>query len=947
MILMAWSVVGVLVLAYALLAALVARRPLLRSIAFWQVRRNVRRSAVVVVSLAIGAAALSGLQDMTGSFQDRVADAAAGAAGGVDLQIRGSHPFDPALTALLSSRPEVGRLADGIQSGLELQGSVADLDRLAGKPDVELLGFDRSVQRSFGPYMLTDGRQAYGDRLGADEVLLSRPLADALEARPGDRLRVGASDGDAPSPAVDLRVSGIVEREGPGAYGPYRSVYLSLDTLQRAAGTTMINVIRISARGYGRAEMEAARRLSPHVTDLLAATPGATDLQVIERPAAAADFQLETSTQGTVLLTSLGLLIALAAGSLFVNVALALAEARRPQLGVLRALGLGRTDVVLIAIAEAAVYGLVVALAGTVVAIGVTWGLASFWQGIADALAGAPAGLSIAPLRVDPIALVAAPATAALIALATTLFTAVRTSRMTVSTLLQNAPATAGGRLRRRLRHAGLALLALVGLAGQFVDSPALRLAGGTCLIVFVVALARGRLPDRLRLSLGSAAAAAWAVVAMATCPEVAPPAEQVPVFLLALPIAVGGLSILVAVNLRLLEAVVGLAGRASGGLQATLRPPLTSMGRRPLRAALVTGSFAIVVALLTSFAGYLAADHPNYRHDSAGWDVRVWSVAGSIDLPPSVSSQIQRRIDVPTRGFTGQVRVEPRSGEQGTPGNWRREHIVLFGIPDQELREGMLPLTARDERFESDAAVWAALRDDPFLVISGVDAPGSVVALQVGTQQIRLRVAAQTTPGSPLLPGLVGSTRTLSPFAASPAGALMLLANAPGVDPAGLAREIQRSVFAQGDDATTARELLDAQFEPRKLFFSIVLGLLRLGLLVGVVALGLVALRATNERRQSVGVLRVLGYGPRQVMAGVMAEAMLGATLGVGVGLTAGYAVGIPAFREQTLGPFQPDPAVMAVALALIYAAVLLVSLGPALRASRLRPAEALRQTE
>ena len=92
---------------------------------------------------------------------------------------------------------------------------------------------------------------------------------------------------------------------------------------------------------------------------------------------------------------------------------------------------------------------------------------------------------------------------------------------------------------------------------------------------------------------------------------------------------------------------------------------------------------------------------------------------------------------------------------------------------------------------------------------------------------------------------------------------------------------------------------------------------------------------------------LRVLGYGPRQVIAGVMAESVLCATLGVGVGLAAGYAVGIPAFREQTLGPFQPDPATMVTALALIYAAVLLVSVGPALRASRLRPAEALRQTE
>jgi putative ABC transport system permease protein len=928
------GIVGLLVAAYGLLAALVVRRPLLRHIAYWQVRRNLRRSAVVVISLAIGAAALSGLQDTTGSFQDRVADAAARAAGGVDLQVRSAQPFDPAIADRLASRPELRRLADGIQPGLEVQGWVADLDRQAGKPDVELLGFDRAAQRSFGRYTLSTGAQTYGDALAPDEVLLSRPLADDLEARVGDLLLVRTSG--AGETGERLRVAGVVERQGSGADGPYRSIYLALATAQRVAGTPMINVIRISAQGNGRAEMDASLRLAPRLTQALAAMPGGGDLRVIQRPAAVADFQLSTSTQGTLLLTSLGLLLALAAASVFANVALALAAVRRPQLGVLRALGVGRTDIVLVAVFEAAMYGLVVAAAGAVVALGVAWGLASFWRGIADTLAG----LSLAPPEVDPIVLMAAPAGAALIALATTLVTGFRTSRMTISTLIQNVPPTTARRLRRRLRYLWVGLLALVGLAAQVVDSPPLRLIGGACLIAFVVALSRGRLPDRLRLSLGSAAGAAWAVVAMATCPEVAPPAQQVPVFLLALPIAVASLSILVAANLRLLECVVDLAGRASGGLQATLRPPLTSMGRRPVRAALVTGSFAIVVALLTSFAGYLAADHPDYRQDAAGWDVRVMSVAGPIELPASVAPQIGQRIDIAAREFTGQVRVEPSGG-------WSRQHVTLFGLADAQLHDGMLPLTERDAAYPSDTAVWEALRSDPSLVVSGTDEPGTVIWFQVGQQEVPLRVVAQTMPGSPLLPGIIGSVRALSPFSASPAGAVMLLRCGPGGDAATLAREVQRSVFAQGVDATTTRELLDAQFEPRKLFFSIVLGLLRLGMLVGVVALGLVALRAATDHRHSVGVLRVLGYGPKQVMAGLIAEAVLGATLGVGVGLAAGYAVGIPAFREQTLGAFRPDPSIMATALALIYGAVLLVSLGPALRASRLRPAEALRQTE
>jgi ABC-type antimicrobial peptide transport system permease subunit len=68
-------------------------------------------------------------------------------------------------------------------------------------------------------------------------------------------------------------------------------------------------------------------------------------------------------------------------------------------------------------------------------------------------------------------------------------------------------------------------------------------------------------------------------------------------------------------------------------------------------------------------------------------------------------------------------------------------------------------------------------------------------------------------------------------------------------------------------------------------------------------------------------------------------------ATAGMAVGLTVAYALG-STFISTASGSrqFSPDPGSLVLTVALVYAAVLVVTVLPALRAARLRPAEALR---
>ena len=82
--------------------------------------------------------------------------------------------------------------------------------------------------------------------------------------------------------------------------------------------------------------------------------------------------------------------------------------------------------------------------------------------------------------------------------------------------------------------------------------------------------------------------------------------------------------------------------------------------------------------------------------------------------------------------------------------------------------------------------------------------------------------------------------------------------------------------------------------------------------------------------------------------ITGLVAEAALTATIGVVVGLAAGALMGYLFDRLFLSGsPFGVDTASMGAALVAVYGAVLLVTIGPAWRVSRVPPAQAVRDSE
>ena len=945
------AILGLFLLAYGAVAVFAVRHPLLAKLAAREAVRRKGQSMLVVAGLMVGTATISAALIAGDSVGDSSVNAFAYQNWSyTDLTVTASTGFfPPDVARRLADSPEVRRVTDGVSAGIVLVGSAADLTTRQGSSRVTVVGFDPAGQMPFGAYVLTDGSRTFGSDLGPGDVLVSRTLADKLDTRPGDRFRVTVESasgqpagGGPPETAVPLRVAGIARQEGPGAYTLGAVVFAPLATVQGVAHTDQINVVRVSAPGGIRDTLEAAHQAAAVIRRTAQGLGETAPLTV--REAKAQD--VENARAGTVFirafLVGMSALVVAAGAALVVNLIGMLTEERRSRLGVLRALGLKRRPLVGLSVIEGALYSLAAGVVGTAVGVAAGRLVASrFGRAFAD-FAGEDFDFRF-DFYLKPATLLSGFAIGSFLTLVVVFLASRRTARMSVTAAIRNLPEPPPERLRGRspLRVLRLIAFGLLGVLGMVQSNPVGRLLGGLALIVVASSLLRTRLEARLHATLTGLALAAWAFFMISGADPNRDPEQFFGLFVIAMLTSVFGLTILASANLHIVETLVGLLGRAFTRLRAILRPPLAYLARRPLRTGLTTGVFAVIVGMLSLFAVFFVIFGPDYEQFGNGYDVRVLSTGTPvIDIPREVRPDVARSTVIPTRGYVGPV----RSPDSFTSG----EHVFvpMFEVGGNAAQHPPVRLEQRMKRFTSDRQAWAEVARNPRFVIGNFGTPGNQVTLQGPQGRVTFIVAGTQSFG--LLDGLFGTRKAFAPFSETPLGASMLIEVREGVNARAVARAIERHLFEQGVDAESVQALLDNVDRANKTFFSTIDVLMRMGLVVGILSLGIVAFRIITERRHVIGVMRALGFKRRAVMVGLMAEAALTASIGAVVGIVVGVTMGYLFYRQgDSEGDFGIDFGSIGGVLALIYLAVLLVTLVPAWRASRLPPAEAVRYTE
>jgi len=919
--------IGLFVLTYGALAVIASRRPLLARLAYREAVRRPWQTALVIAGLTVGTALILMAQINGDSMSNTLTAATYKSWGRVDLLVTANGDFFSSdVTARLAADQRVHGSVRGVQSGVEVVGSVADLDRSLDKSTVRLIGFDPQAQTAFGSFTLTDGESTTGTNLGPGDVLLSQSLAGSLQARSGDTLHVTFGQ-----ESVAYRVAGVARSEGPGAYGSQPALFGTLDAFAPLTGAGRINVVRISALGDGSTELENSQRIAPAITIALHDVAGSAGLAVRTAKADDVNEIIKLADAERPVTYALTIVIVLAGIALVVNLALALAEERRPRLAVMRALGLSRTGLVTASVLEGAIYALAAAL------IGALPGIAAGWLIVSSAGTHVPEiqekhATILFSVSVEAIA--ASIAAGALITVVTLVVASIRTTRMTIASAVRALPDPPRPRLPSGVRSAGIAAVGVASTAALVSGDANLQLVGGVGAILAIGLALRGRLPDRVRATIVGAGAAAWlfgfyGTLVTTYLTYTARAAEGSYILVVTLALGVASLSTVVAVNMRVVERFV------PGSLVA-------QMTRRPSKLWLATCSLGLVLGLFTFLGLFVASSSPDYHKDAGGFDVSVLVAGASApNLAPALQSKVDRQLAITTREYLGPVRSS--WSVSGEPVDWHQQLLPLYELSDSQLTGPIPALAEREAQFSTDADVFAALRTDPTLVISGAYRSGTTLSLVGRDGPVHLTVAGSYKTG--FLPGIIGSSSSMAPFSAASQGTTLLLGLKPGVDPAAFALDVRRSFFPAGVEAVATRDQLEAGAAPLQNFASEAQLLITAGLLVGVLSLGILAMRAVVERRRSIGVLRAVGFQARHLMVAVVGESMLTATGGVVVGLLVGLILGSLFIRE-----YSPSAQVsvqvgqLALVVALVFATAAAVTVLPALAVARTAPAEALR---
>jgi putative ABC transport system permease protein len=937
----ALAAAAVFVAIHAALVVLAVRRRFIARLAVREVVRRGRRSVLVVVGLAIGSAGIAAALIAGDAVDESALVNAYRSWGGTDIVVTAADgaPFPAAVAEELRAAPEVAATVDGVQGGFELVAPVASPAHRRADNDVRIIGFDPAAQERFGAYVLDDGTRTHGEDLPAGHVLVTERLASSLEVGAGDPVSLVL-----PTGTHDVTVGGVVRAEDAGAYGLRPAVHAPLDALAPLTAD-QVNVVRVSAVGDVRGGVDASPAARAAVEDALTGiTPAVagSPLALEVREVKAAD--VESATAGTAwfraMLGGLSVMLVAAGLTLVVNVALMLAEERRSRLGILRAIGLRRRDLVHLAVLEGAVYSVAATVVGAGAGTAMGALLARQFVVALTQVTGGVVDLSLTvPLR--PSTLVLAFCLGAIVTLATVWLAARRTARMTVTAAIRDLPEPAHVRAPSRRRTAVVVTLGALGgggiVAGMLAGEAMPRLIGGAVLIAAIAALTRRRLPVRPHATATGAALTAWAIASVFSYTDMSDPDAFMALFTLGTMIAVFGLAILAAANLHLVESLAALFGGRTGRLRATLRMPLAELSRRPLRTGLTTGAFGLVLAILTLFAMMFGTLQIETERDAAGFDVIATAAGGAtITLPEELAHDVTRDARIRTSSYLGSVRSTFYAGEA--------LQFPLYEVTPELAADPPSGLQSREAAFASDLEVWAALVDDPSAVIGQLGLAGDPATFAARGGPLDARLAG--VPLGPFL-GIFAGPEAFAELASAAVGETLLLDLRAGVDPGAFAEALESELFGIGVDASPTAEVLELLNTANRNFFASSELLMRMGLVVGVLTLGILALRAVVERRRSIGVSRAIGLRRRQILGGMLAESFVTVTIGVIVGLAAGLTLASNLLTQVYPSlPLGLDGRLLAGVLGLVYGAVLAVTVVPAWQASRLQPVEAMRVT-
>jgi putative ABC transport system permease protein len=871
----------------------------------------------------------------------------------------------------LSDEANVNGVMPVLETRMPAQHDAASL----AEPDVTLVGLDPARLEQFGGIRSTSGGTIDLATLEAGQVVISAKLANAIDAGIGDTISVFYNN-----EVHSLTVAGIGEnslltgvRRNVSTGVEATGLAMPVEHLQELTGQAdLYSFVAISHVGSARESVkltdEVSEVLQPHLEGTGLGVAGIKQAGVAE-----AD---EFATIFTAVFMVLGLFSVAAGVLLIVLIFTMLAAERRPEMGMARAVGTHRSQLVQQFIAEGSGYAVLAGLIGAAMGVAATYGIALGLQSIFGEYVSIEA-------HVTGRSLVIAYCLGVVITFLTVVGSSWKISRVNIVSAVRDIPDVVETRRKKSgIIWGGLllvvgALLTMSGLGGE----QSFPFYTGMSLLPFGVALI-GRffgVSSRLLFSLaGLYLVIFWLLPESVSKSLFGNLSGGMEMFFLSGIFMVIGATMVIVNNTDLLLSGISSLGVVFKSKLPAIRTAVAYPGATKGRTGMTIAMFSLIIFSLVMMATMNQNFVALFTGDdaTAGWDVRADSLNANPvdDFAAALRAQGVDTSDFSTLAITTSPSESFSQVREAGSVDWKGWPVI--GMDETFIQESTLYFERRATGYESDEAVVNAL-----LTESNVAVVDSWVVPSEGSfgSSDQLLLDALKGDGKTFEPvsvevvdprsGVVSTIRIIGVIDGKIGSLWGIYAPQATIDAAysstsltsyfvalgnadasgDVAKSIESALLHNGVQATSIRDQIKEQQQQETGFLYIIQGFMGLGLLVGIAAVGVISFRSVVERRQQIGVLRSLGFQREMVSQSFMIET----AFVVGMGILSGTLLGLMLSRNLLMSDemssseftsFLIPWEIIAVVVVGTMLVALLMTWIPARQATRIAPAEALR---
>ena len=965
--------------------------------------RRKTNMAIVIAGLMIGTAMISGSL-VTGDtltnlftrgayngygYADEVVYTQSGSGGYQFFDLNIAHSLYQDLASSSGAGPLLGGVTPEILIAVPF---VNDTTKGVGQAGATLIGTYNNASQTLGDFHANDGSVIQSSLTDSQAIVNDRAARD-LNATVGDQLTIFSPFNQTFS--VSVKLVGIAVSDARGSFSGSDNIFVTMNTAQvltyhpgsaNYIAITNVGGLRNSIQYTSTVGLAANQTLNsiqkPAQNFACKASPGvsgnSTTILCAYGSKMVAVNDATTGAQSLSNLFSVLSTITILAGVvLIINMFIMLAEERKSEMGMARAVGMKRSQLTKLFLFEGTLYAAGASLVGVFVGIGIAYGILYSFGKIISGFFPVSLAQVLDSFTFTPTSLFTAFAEGLFITYLTILLTSWRVSKLNIIRAVRDIPEPPRGvRTYTVLSVLGIAL-AILGVflfESSFAAKSALEALVGPSLVVIGGGLVLSRfLQNRYAFTLtGLALLVQWGVPSFSFNSSIIQSYAFGPeILIVGGMIMVMGAILLALYNTDVILKILHLFYRGRKRLTVIFKTALSYPASKRFRTGATVAMFALVLLSVTVIA-FLTAEQTAaldtvVRQDSGGYDVLTQTTLAVPDLAARIGADTHLNgmvAAVIPFNNTGVVVKDLTSGADFGP------QLAVGADPNATSQNNFFKgntfnMAQMAIGYKTALDIWTAVTTNSSNIVwsfGSVNFNGPPTGSRTPAAGDLLQLFYKPSPGITLAKnvtvagvvngvffrGIVATSGLLKNSFGVGTGQLGFLKVSSGVDPTAVSIILKKDFARLGMQPLAIAVVIGTFVQIGQSFLGIFEAFLALGLVVGIAGLGIISIRSVVERRKEIGVLRAIGYRKNMILSAFLLEnsyvALLGILIGIVLGIDLGYAIATSPGSGLTF--VIPWLSLLEI-IAFSYGLAVLTTVGSSRRAASIPPAEALRYTE